>query len=201
MCIYTYKAYNMATSKLTETLFNNTDKIPEGLYLELMNISKEIFEEKQTRPVEPHTLHMIKYIEPRFSNVIGMNGNFQHKISIMKTDGFSYHREFMINDYLQLCSLGNDKVFLKILKINKCSLTCYKMIYRYNILGNWYSKIGGETSIKFAVRYEATESGFSKIDISKREILFYDIDRQSVLNNFNHMENVIRLQEEQDATN
>ena len=202
MCIYTYKAYNMATQRLSETLFENTDKIPEGLYLELMNISKEIFEENQKKtPVETNTLHMIRYIEPWFSNEVGFNGRLQHKLNIHKTDGFRYHRQLMVDDMLQLCSLGNDKVFLKILKINKCSITCYKIIFRYNILGNWYSKIGGETSIKFAVRYEAEGSGISKIDLSKKEILFYDISSSGANFNFQQMENIIRLQEQQEAQN
>lgn len=49
----------MATEKLAEILFENSDKIPEGLYLQLINLSRDCFKEREANK---KIVEKVKYI-------------------------------------------------------------------------------------------------------------------------------------------
>lgn len=114
------------TAILNNLIFENSEKIPNGLYLELMNQTKKIFDEieeikKIKKEDDNHYLNFILVKTPRtyLLNLISRQSN--------KTLTLWDRAPYFINrvsegTILRLLSLKNHFLFMKIIKINRKSL-------------------------------------------------------------------------------
>jgi hypothetical protein len=103
---------------LNGLIFELSEKIPEGAYLNLMNYSKKIYDAMKKNEIimynrNPDT-HLLKYIY--FFDDIGDTD----KISFMSIEEEDYF--LRVNDCIRLICNGTNKKYIKIVKINKHSI-------------------------------------------------------------------------------
>ncbi len=165
-----------AVAKLNELLFENSEKIPEGLYLELMNLTKEVFNEKP----EPITIKTttIKYTDP----IIHLLGRIQvnprdlyetPSIALYNARGFRVINQVEVGELIELTSYGEDKIFYEVRKINKCSVKILERIFIWDIGINKYKAYHYNHKIKIATKNELNDIGVSWLNIEGKDIRFY----------------------------
>lgn len=158
----------MATSQLAELLFENTDNIPEGLYLQLINLSRDIWKEQQEK--QPVKIE-IKYRDIR--------------------DDFKAFSEYCDNPFeTDLIDVGNSfevqspyrnkRIYYRISKKNNVSFRID--IYEYELLqtegGDFYVRRNDIARNKYH-KWENIKDLMipeSALSVSRR-IIFYDFVR------------------------
>lgn len=165
-----------AVAKLNELLFENTDKIPEGLYLELMNLTKDIFNEKP----EPITIRNTKivYTDPeiRLLGRIQVNPRELYEtpsIALYDARGFRIVNSVKVGELFELTAYGEDKIFYEVQKINKCSVKILERIFVWDIGIQKYKAYHIKKTIKIGEKFEFNDSGVLWLDISNKDIRFY----------------------------
>ena len=119
---------------LNNLIFENSEKMPNGLYLELMNQTKKIFDLEEEKKRKEQNKNNFDEIYNKFillyspNNYLLKNINHQYRkhLNFFRKDGFFINdaREWSI---LRLLSHKKNFIFLQIVKINKLSL-------RYNLI-------------------------------------------------------------------
>jgi len=179
-----------AVAKLNETLFENSDKIPEGLYLELMNLTKEVFND---RP-EPITIRTttIKYTEPEIYKIGRIQVNPRDiyqtpSIAIYDARGFRIINSVEVRGIFELMAYGNDKDFYEVKKINKCSVKIVRHLFHWDIGINQYKLYDYKLNIKIAEKDGLNEvSGVMWLDLSNKNISFYgNFSQEKIHGDFN----------------
>lgn len=154
---------------LNGLIFELSEKIPEGDYLNLMNYSKKIYDAMKKNEViiynkNPNT-HLLKYI--RFYNDI----NDTSKISFCDIeDALHYLR---VNDCIRLISNGKNKKYMKIIKINKHSII-------YNIYLCTYNHFYVKQNIKLVF-----SKGQYSENFTDKKIYFLPATNETTNNEFN----------------
>lgn len=161
-----------AVAKLNELLFENSDKIPEGLYLELMNLTKDVFTEK-TAPVK----EVIKYQDfnkyhlnriERWVSVCEMEENPDDIVKVLLTFIDASEKEILnvgVGEMVEIVGYGYDQVFWEIEKINSASI--WVNIHIFNM-----THIPSQTYTHYIVR---EKKNIDKLFGSKH-IIFYDLN-------------------------
>lgn len=176
-----------AVAKLNELLFENTDKIPEGLYLELMNLTKDIFNEKP-EPITIHNTRMV-YTEPKIHllRTIKVNPRGLYEtpsISLYDARGFRIMNDKKQGAIFEITAYGNDRIFYEIVKINKCSVKMVEKIFSWDISINKYKAYHYRFTIKIAEKYGLNESGVAYLDLTNKDIRFYNYTSAKIYGDF-----------------
>jgi|LakMenE18May11ns_1017448.scaffolds.fasta_scaffold9929242_4 hypothetical protein len=129
-------------TELNALLFENTDKIPEGLYLQLMNLSGKVYNELKVKAIPEikikhydtpmYTLDNIATYKSAKTIRLGNSDNINITGNIIYVGG-------IFQTYVE----GLDLCFYKVDKVNDCSVWFTKWFARFDILYNeyvWYSK-------------------------------------------------------------
>ena len=112
----------MALAKINEVLFDNNDKIPEGLYLELMNLTRDLFNEKP-EPVIKWRNVFKEPIKHRLRGIRHATESYTlRKVDIIDENLNRALRYRGIGDFIECVAFGNKKKILRIDKINCCSI-------------------------------------------------------------------------------
>jgi len=177
-----------ALANLNEVLFNNNDKIPEGLYLELMNLTKDIFNEQCEKQIIRVRETTIRYTDPKIYHLRNIQPIFlpnrPRYVALFDSRLFRIGHNYFEGDCIELLAYGNDKIFLEIRKINKCSIVCVKHIFIWSMeigkyrLENWVGKI------KCATKYELNDIGVMFEDLRGKKIEFYDFPSNKIQGNY-----------------
>jgi len=138
----------MALATINEVLFENNDKIPEGLYLTLMNLTKDLFNEKP----EPVIKWRNVFKEPIKHRMRGIHHATESwvlkKVDIIEERRHRALRYRGIGDIIECVEFGDKQKFLQIEKINKCSIHFVEYIFWKGQLSHkcdrrrWHLKIG-----------------------------------------------------------
>jgi hypothetical protein len=185
-------ALSVALSEINASIFEMGDSIPNGVYLEMMNNSKKVFDEVEI--LEESNKKMKEKIENRGGMTIGEKVNyiigFEDKMSkldyiIVGTDGNGekyvhfYNRdneiicERRIGDYIRVFESGCNYKFMRIEKINKSSIVY--SVFKKLVFGRFFKnenislKVTGTLRGRNILIYES-----SKL---LTEVLFNTFDR------------------------
>jgi len=125
---------NSSIAELNALLFENTDKIPEGLYLQLMNLSAKVYKEQTKTEVktvitETPILKLDNITTWKSANTIrlGTNNNINITGNILKLGGI-----------IQVLQEGNSKQFYRLYKINDYSVRFQVWTAIYDIMFDKY---------------------------------------------------------------
>ena len=174
-----------AVAKLNELLFENSDKIPEGLYLELMNLTKDVFAEK-TAPVrvvlkyEDFNKHHLNRIE-RWVFRDEMEENPDDIVKVLLTFTDTSEKEILnvgVGEVVEIVAYGYDHIFWEIEKINTSSI--WVNIHTFNM-----THIPSQTFTHYVVK--------EKFNIDKllhsKHIVFYNLQPHLCEERFNECMN------------
>ena len=181
-----YKGTKMSLAKLNEVLFENSDKIPEGLYLELMNLSKGVFEEipKQKIKTAHYTILYRNYYCKAIRTIKHpiMHPGDEKWIHLVN-DKNERIGQFGIGDMIQTLSYGNDKKFYELIKINNCSVRFMEHVFTKNDATHQYTYRSCERLVKNAKKNEQGE--YEMIDhIAPPFYCVYDIPTHKAFKNY-----------------
>jgi hypothetical protein len=174
-------ALSVALSEINASIFEIGEVIPNGVYLEMMNNSKKVFDE--VKILEESNKKMKEKIENRSNMTINEKVNYiigyedsMSKLGYIEvgTDDEGKYADFFdvgegiiirrrIGDYIRVFESGSDYKFMKIEKINKCSIVY--SVFRKLVYGRYYKN--ENVSLKF-------RSGNMRITFRSRNILIYD---------------------------
>jgi len=174
-------ALSVALSEINASIFEIGEVIPNGVYLEMMNNSKKVFDE--VKILEESNKKMKEKIENRGNMTINEKVNYiigyedsMSKLGYIEvgTDDEGKYADFFdvgegiiirrrIGDYIRVFESGSDYKFMKIEKINKCSIVY--SVFRKLVYGRYYKN--ENVSLKF-------RSGNMRITFRSRNILIYD---------------------------
>lgn len=177
--------------KLNGLIFDLGDTLPEGVYLEMMNHTKKIFEEMQNKKTKIYTIPQIQQQRSRVLNSLTVEERIENmmirddKIFTLRriTQDIEQNNDEVENKYISLYEKnntlipakqlragnimriyenGNDYKFLKLIKINAMSIKYDILYYDGN---NIYIKKDNKLKFKDATFYENLEN---------KKILFYN---------------------------
>jgi hypothetical protein len=176
----------MSLARISETLFNNSDIIPEGLYLELMNLTRDLFNEKKPEKIIKWKT-LIKYREinkHKLRYIMHFGGK---SIQLVDEAKHTIGHEIPEGGLIELMEFGENKTFLKVVKINKCSVIFNKHMYTQNLNANTtqYTESVKVINMKIAQKYQIISQKPDDPDIwfhdlLPKNIVFYDL-RQTAL--------------------
>jgi hypothetical protein len=112
----------MATQQLAEVLFNNSDLIPEGLYLQLMNLSKDIFKEKKEEKIIKHTIMV-------YQDADHYKKFHEYHVNPFEFNHVTYEYVFEVQS-----PFLNRKTYYEIIKKNKVSFICNLWEFKINTM-------------------------------------------------------------------
>lgn len=113
---------------LNGLIFELSEKIPEGDYLNLMNYSKKIYDAMTKNEVINYNKNPNSYL----LNHIRFYDNINETAKILVSDIFNTGFFFRVNDCIRLLSNGKNKKYMKIIKINKHSIIYNLYIYSHS---------------------------------------------------------------------
>jgi hypothetical protein len=183
-------AENSPIQKLNGLIFDLGDTIPEGIYLEMMNHTKQIYEElkKKTRPLN---LGGARTIPDRIDDIINKEDKnyFLRRIikdtreneAILKVygnDNLLFHKkELRKNSLLRLHAFDDDYKFMRITKINEKS-------FKFDLI-----KISrGEISITKDKVLKIKDGEYLE-DLRNKNIIFYDLGHITINALYNRLIN------------
>ena len=176
-----------ALAKLNEVLFENSDSIPEGLYLQLMNLSKGVFDENSKLKTKTKTTHYtmlyrnykIKAIKTCYvSQDISC-------IQLIDSEENAIHT-LNVGNMIQTLSFGDNKIFFEILKINKCTTKFMKHAFTKSRGDTQYRYTNKEYTIRTAKRV-LNENNEETFELNNNISLFdcvYDIPTSKAFKNY-----------------
>lgn len=170
-------------AELNELIFDNSDKMNEGLYLQLMNATKKIFEEqkkqeqKQQTQIITRTLYKTEYVEHNkyMLNKITLNPN-NNTLSLYN-DNDNICEILREDDMLEVMSLGKDKTFIHILKVSKNTVKYVNHFFKYSFVEDTYIHSYDTRIFKY------------NVNLKKHNIIFYVIDSETVRDSFETIKN------------
>jgi hypothetical protein len=174
-------ALSVALSEINASIFEIGEVIPNGVYLEMMNNSKKVFDE--VKILEESNKKMKEKIENRSSMTINEKVNYiigsedsMSKLDYIKvgTDDDGKYADFYdrfnqdiicrrIGDYIRIFESGGDYKFMRIEKINKSSIVY--TVFRKVVYGRYYRN----ENVSLKVKNCDTET-----TLRSRNILIYD---------------------------
>lgn len=173
-----------ALARLNETLFENSDKIPEGLYLELMNLTKDIFTKNQNESFKTIKCDINKY---RIRNVRHNTGG----IYLTNENEFNITGRLVVGDLIELLAMGEDRLFLEIEKINKCSVIFKQIIFRKGEYDTNYSYQWRHLILKIAEKTDQNDIGLWYNNLLPKKITFYDLKQTELKNRFQYLKSLL----------
>lgn len=172
-------------AKINEVLFENSESIPNGLYVELMNLTKDLFNELPEPIVKWKTLIKIKNIKTYRLSLIRHFGlsHLTKRIQLVEECRFSMPDSIAVGGYIELLAFGDNKVFWEIKKINKCSIIIEERFYIQNRLSNneEYRLVKQEKKIKIAEKYEPNENGIIYNCLLSKDIRFLYLKQSEII--------------------
>jgi|688.fasta_scaffold442367_1 hypothetical protein len=124
---------NSSIAEINAILFENTDKIPEGLYLQLMNLTGKVYKELTDKS------------KPKVEQTIVRYDTQVHRLDSIDT--WDYLRDFMefldkdtapilpfrlsTGDVFQVVAEGLNLEFYEVIKINRCKVHFIKWFAEY----------------------------------------------------------------------
>jgi hypothetical protein len=174
-------ALSVALSEINASIFEIGEVIPNGVYLEMMNNSKKVFDE--VKILEESNKKMKEKIENRSSMtieekvkyIIGSEDSMS-KLDYIKvgTDDEGKYADFYdregsliicrrIGDYIRVFESGGNYKFMKIEKINKCSIVY--SVFKKLVFGRYFKNL----NVCLTVR-----NGNMATTFRSRNILIYD---------------------------
>jgi hypothetical protein len=173
-----------ALAKLNEVLFENSDSIPEGLYLELMNLTKSVFDEKpsgvRTTIIKYHTpaTYKIRNMEISGSRMrIGRVVHDDRQIALIAGGGHEeegFRLDVEDNNMFQLLTDGKDKSFFVLKKINEFTIHFEIQTFKWVYGENRYDFYTGGGIITIARRLK-NSGAIVPIDLEKHGFTLIDI--------------------------
>jgi hypothetical protein len=174
-------AENSPIQKLNGLIFDLGDTIPEGVYLEMMNHTKQIYEElkKKTRPLN---LGGARTIPERIDDIINKedknyflrritkdtrdndDGTSDTILKVYGDDNLLFHKkELRKNSLLRVHAFDNDYKFMRITKINEKS-------FKFDLI-----KISRGTISITKDKVLKIKDGEYLEDLRNKNIIFYDL--------------------------
>ena len=188
---------NSSIAEINAILFENTDKIPEGLYLQLMNLTGKVYKEIINKP-KPDTFVVIPGHDTpmytldniatfKFAKAIrlGNINNIDITGNIIKVGG-------IFQKYVE----GLDLCFYKLDKVNDCSVWFTTWFARFDIFNNEYIWTSREINMKRRNLLTKNIIVYHKPQIETIKLFNQCID-QSSIDHPHHLHNNIpeRIQE------
>ena len=165
------------TEILNNLIFENSEKIPNGLYLELMNQTKKIFEEieaikKKKKEDSDHYLKFILIDAPKTYLLNHISHQYNKILNLW--DG----RPYFINEVregwiLRLLSLKNEYLFIKIKKINKKSLRYDLIKFKLDFLKPPHEREAPKIKKNILLNF-----GYGKGDLEHNKFYILDEDKE-----------------------
>ena len=185
----------MSLAKLNEVLFENSDKIPEGLYLQLMNLSKGVFDENHevipripVMSVMPTTYTIYEMVKYGSRTRIGRGVYNDNREIALYAAGDRGTERFRLdlenNNMFQLLADGKDKKFFILKKINEYSIMFEIQTFTWLPTTRRYSLFSGVAGLTIA-RKERYSGDILPVDIRNRiNLIFINYATQSVRTNW-----------------
>jgi hypothetical protein len=175
-------ALSVALSEINASIFEIGEVIPNGVYLEMMNNSKKVFDE--VKILEESNKEMKEKIENRSSMTIKEKVDYiiGYEDSMYKLDYIEVGRDYegkyanfcnrednlflcrrRIGDYIRVFESGGDYKFMRIEKINKSSIVY--SVFKKLVFGRYYKN----ENVSLKIR-----NGNMETRLRGKNILIYD---------------------------
>jgi len=183
-----------ALAKLNEVLFENSDSIPEGLYLQLMNLSKGVFDEteKKAKPIHTSfsfmpTTYKIREMVIHGDRVrIGRGVYHDERILSLHERGgeaVGFALSLDDNNMFQCLTDGKDKKFFVLKSINKYSIRYEIQFFRWFPETRNYDFWCRAGIIRIA-KQERGSAVILPVDIGKEDLTLINYASQSIRTNW-----------------
>jgi hypothetical protein len=158
---------------LNGLIFENGEKMENGLYLELMNLSRKIYEDfeqmkKQKFKKDDYLVYKLR----RITREQKTNGEFY--LRFYESNNLLIARECLeVNDYMRIFSEGDSYKFIKIVKINEKS-------FKYDL---FFVKPNGARYVKRGIILKFRDRDYYE-NLEDKNILFYEMTQHKTYDLF-----------------